>query len=158
MRCSCRHINSFNTVSCKSKYFKNSFIPNVINEWNELDPGIRSSTSYNLFQNTVLNFIRHVQRKTFNIDDSVGVKLLTRLRLGFSHLREHKFKHRFRVILNPHCPCSIEAETTTHHCLRCHFYNANRSALMNDLNEIDSSFSTLNENKFIDLIIYGDKL
>ena len=26
---------------------------------------------------------------------------------------------------------------------------------MNELNEIDSSFSTLNENKFIDLILYG---
>ena len=28
---------------------------------------------------------------------------------------------------------------------------------MNDLNEIDSSFSTLNENKFIDLVLYGSK-
>ena len=26
---------------------------------------------------------------------------------------------------------------------------------MNELNEIDSSFSALNENKFIDLILYG---
>ena len=57
--------------------------------------------------------------------------------------------------LNPLCPCSIEAETTTHYFLRCHFYNVNRSALMSDLNEMDSSFSTLNENKFIDLILYG---
>ena len=29
------------------------------------------------------------------------------------------------------------------------------SALMNELNEIDSFFSKLNENKFIDLILYG---
>ena len=34
-------------------------------------------------------------------------------------------------------------------------YNGNRSALMNELNEIDSSCFTLNENKFIDLILYG---
>ena len=145
----------FNTVSCKSEYFKNSFIPNVINEWNKLDPVIRSSTSYNLFCNTLLNFIRPVQRKTFNINDSVGFKLLTRLRLGFSHLREHKFRHGFRDILNPLCPCSIETETTAHYFLRCHFYNANRSSLMDELNEIDISFSTLNENKLIDLILYG---
>ena len=140
MRSSRRHVNSFNTVSCKSEYFKNSFIPNVINEWNKLDPDIRSSTSYNLFCNTLLKFIRPAQRKTFNINDSVGFKLLTRLRLGFSHLRDHKFRHGFRDILNPLCPCSIETETTTHYFLRCHFYNANRSALMNELNEIDSSF------------------
>ena len=102
-----------------------------------------------------LKFIRPVQRQMFNINDSVGVKLLTRLRLGFSHFHEHKFRHGFRDILNPLCPCSIEGETTAHYFLRCHFYNANRSTLMNELNEIESSFSALNENKFIDLILYG---
>ena len=155
MRSSRRHVNSFNKVSCKSECFKNSFIPNVINEWNKLDPDIRSSTSYNLFRNKLLKFIRPVQRRTFNINDSVGVKLLTRLQLGFSHLREHKFRHGFRAILNPLCPCSIETETTPPYFLRCYFYNVNSSALMNQLNEIDSSFCRLNENKFIDLIFYG---
>ena len=57
--------------------------------------------------------------------------------------------------LNPLCPCSIETETTAHYFLHCHFYNANRSDPVNELNEIDSSLSTLNENKFIDLILYG---
>ena len=97
---------------------------NVINEWNKLDPDIRSSTSYNLFRNTLLKFIRPVQRKTFHINGSVEIKLLTRLRLGFSHLHEYKFRHGFRDILNPLCSCSIEAETTLHYFLRCHFYNA----------------------------------
>ena len=151
LRSSRRHVNSFNLVSGKSEYVKNSFIPNAIYEWNKLDPDIRSSASYNLFRNTLLKFIRLAQRKTFNINDFVGVKSLTRLRLGFSHLREHKFRHGFRDILNLLCPCSIETETTAHYFLRSHFYNANRSALMNELNEIHSSFSSLNENKFINL-------
>ena len=77
-----RHVNLFNTVSCKSEYFKNSFILNVINEWKKLGPDISSSTSYNVFCNALLKFIKPVQRKTFNINDSVGLKLLTRLRLG----------------------------------------------------------------------------
>ena len=97
LRSSRRHVNSFNLVTCKSEYFKNSFIPNVIYEWNKLDPDIRSSASYNLFRNTLLKFIRSAQRKTHHINDSVGVKLLTRLRLGFSHLRGHKFRHGFRM-------------------------------------------------------------
>ena len=139
-RSSCRHVNSFNLVSFKSEYFKNSFIPNVIYEWNKLDPDICSSASYNLFLNTLLKFIRPLQRKMFSINDSVGVKLLTRLRLGFSHLREHKFRHGFRDILNPLFPHSIKAETNADYFLRCHFYNANRSVLMNELNETDSCF------------------
>ena len=39
--------------------------------------------------------------------------------------------------------------------LCCHFCNASRSALTNDLNEIDSSFSALNDNKLIDFILCG---
>ena len=158
LRRSRRHVNSFNLVSCKSEYFKNSFIPNVIYEWNKLDSDICSSALCNLFRNKLLKFIRPAQRKTFNINDSVGVKSLTRLRLGFSHLREHTFRHGFRDILNPLCPCSIETETIAHYFLHCRFYNANRSALMNELNEIDSSFSRLNENEFINLILYGNIL
>ena len=95
LRSSRRHVNSFNLVTCKSEYFKNSFFPNVIYEWNKLNPDIRSSASYNLFRNTLLKFIRSAQRKTLHINDSVGVKL--RLRLGFSHLRGHKFRHGFRM-------------------------------------------------------------
>ena len=53
IRTSRRNVNSFNPVSCKSEYFKGSFIPNVINRWNKLDPGIHISTSYNLFRNTL---------------------------------------------------------------------------------------------------------
>ena len=40
MRSSRWHVNSFNLVSCTSEYFKNSFIPNAIYEWNKLDPDI----------------------------------------------------------------------------------------------------------------------
>ena len=51
--------------------------------------------------------------------------MLTRLRLGFTHLRKHKFRHGFKDQLNPLCYYSIEAETTTHYFLRCHFCNSN---------------------------------
>ena len=31
----------------------------------------------------------------YNIHDPIGLKFLTRLRVNFSHLREHKFRHNF---------------------------------------------------------------
>ena len=119
-----------------------------------MDTGIRNSTSYRLFPNTLLKFITPAQRKAFIINNSVGIKLLTRLQLGFGHIHEHKFRHGFRDILNPVCPGTFEAETTTHHFFRCHFYNAKRIAPMNNLNEFDSSLSALNDNKLMDLILY----
>ena len=112
-------------------------IPNAVNECNKLDPGIRSSTSYNLFHDTLLKFIRPGQRKTFNINDSVGMKLL--IRLGVSYLREHKFRHGFRDTLNPLCPLSIEVETTKNYFLRWHFYDVNQSTFMNHLYDANGS-------------------
>ena len=35
------------------------------------------------------------------------IKLITKLRLGFIHLREHKFKHNFQDTPNPVCTCGI---------------------------------------------------
>ena len=101
VRQSQRHSNSFNFFSCRTEYFKNSFFPYVIGEWNKLNPEIRRSGSYKIFRKSLLNYIRPRASKVYNINDTIGIKLITRLRLGFSHLREHKFKHNFRGTLNP---------------------------------------------------------
>ena len=42
-----------------------------------------------------------------------GIKLLTRLHLDSSHLRKHKFKHRFQDCLNHLYLCSNEIKTYT---------------------------------------------
>ena len=99
-------------------------------EWNNLDPNIRSSSNYHIFLNALLKFKGPVERKIFNINDP-GIETLTRLRFGFSHLPEHKFRHGFKDTLNPRCSCSIKAETKTQYFLRCHLYNLNR-VTMND--------------------------
>ena len=145
VRQSQRHPNTFNSFSCRTEYFKNSFFPCIIGEWNKLNPEIRRSGSYNIFRKSILNFIRPSASKVYNINDAIGIKLITRLRLDFSHLREHKFKHNFRDTLNPLCSCSIEVESTSHYFLRCHFFDALRATLMNDLRNIDSDLPTLRD-------------
>ena len=44
-----------------------------------------------------------MQSSVYNIHDPVDVKYLTRLRLGLSHLNEHKFRHNFQECLDPFC-------------------------------------------------------
>ena len=39
------------------------------------------------------------------------MKLLSRLRLQFTHLNEHKFRHGFNDMDNPICLCGAEVET-----------------------------------------------
>ena len=65
--------------------------------------------------------------------------MLTRLRLGFSHLRKHKFRHGFKDTLNTLCFCNIETETTANHFLCRHFYDLNGTTLTNDLENIPIS-------------------
>ena len=63
----------------------------------------------NLFivRKKLLEFIRSIGISTYIIHDPIGTKLLNRLRVGFSHLREHKFRHNFADTSNPlktECP------------------------------------------------------
>ena len=46
-------------------------------------------------------FIKPTANSVYNCHNPTGIKLITRLRLGLSHLREHKFKHNFKESLNP---------------------------------------------------------
>ena len=54
---------------------------------------LRSIDSLSKFKAELIKSLRPPKRSVFKISDIVGVRLLTRLRLGFSHLREHKFRH-----------------------------------------------------------------
>ena len=38
---------------------------------------------------------------------------MTPLRLGLSHLREHKFNHNFQNCINPLCGCGLDIESTS---------------------------------------------
>ena len=62
------------------------------------------------------------ENSLFSVYDPLGVKLLTRLRLQFSHLNEHKFRHGFSDTINFMCACGTEIETIEHFFLRCHFF------------------------------------
>ena len=74
-------------------YLLNFFLPYAIKEWNKLDPKITNAETYLSFQNMLLNFIRPTRKSTYQTYDPLRIKLLTRLRLGFNYLVEHKFRH-----------------------------------------------------------------
>ena len=143
-------------MRCRSNYFKNSFISHVVRKWNKLSTEIRNSTPYQQFRKSLLSFIEPNCSSLFSIHHPVCVKLLVRLRLGFSHLLEYKFKHNFHDTLNPLCSCSLQPELTSHYLLCCHDFFSARLVLMNDLNLIDSTISELNETALSNILLYSD--
>ena len=48
------------------------------------------------------------ENSLFCIYDPLDVKLLTRFKLRFSHLNEHKLRHGFSDTINPMCACKTE--------------------------------------------------
>ena len=105
--------------------------------------------------NSLLSFIKPTCSSLFSIHHPVSVKLLVRLRLGFSHLRELKFRQNSHDILNP-LYLSRKTETTSHYLLCCLNFSSTCSALMNDPTLINLTVSELNETALAKILLYGD--
>ena len=98
------------------------------------------------------HFIRSTANSTFGTNDVSSLKLLTRLRVGFSHLREHKFKHNFQDTLNPLCPCSLEVEDTYQFFMRCQNFSNQQNVLFDDLNSINLEILKMSENEIMQVL------
>ena len=151
-----RNDNKIPQIRYRTKRFSSTFLPSTISDWNNLDIHIRQSESLGKFKSNLLKFIRPTPNSLFSVRDKSGLKLLTRLRLGLSHLREHKFNHNFQDTLNPLCPCSLETESVSHYFLRCHNYTDLRMNLKNELRQIDKDILDLPDDNLTKILLYGD--
>ena len=82
-----RNIHSIPFFKTRHTFLKNSFFPSTIVEWNKLDQNIRNSSSFNIFRKSILKLIRSSANSFFDCHNSKGIRFITRLRLGLSHLR-----------------------------------------------------------------------
>ena len=95
--------HSYNTQSldqvetdyCRTDTFKDSFFPYTVVQWNKLDLSIEKSKSFSIFWNSLLKIVQTNQCSVYKIHNPKGLKLLTRLRFGLSHLHEYRFSHNF---------------------------------------------------------------
>ena len=141
----------------KHQFSKNSCFPSTIIEWNNLDSNIRNSETLIIFKSKILNFIRPTANSIFGCHNPIGVKLLTRLQLGLSHLREHKFKHSFQDTLNPLCSCGKELKTTFDFLLSCPNYSDERLTLLSKITNINPNILENTDSQITQFILYGDK-
>ena len=142
-------------TSQPKKLLMSSF-PSTLRDWFNLDENIRNSESVSSFKNRLLTFIRPEESSIFNIFDPQGLKFLTRLRVGFSHLNEHRFRHNIENCINPLCSCSLETEDTSHYLLHCHHYSQNRIYLMNSIKCVINNFESFSDNDKVEILLYGD--
>ena len=96
---------------CRTKYSQSSFFSYCIKIWNGLDPDLQNKNSYKEFKSKISPFIKMKSNSIFSVHDGYGVKLLSRLRLNFSHLNEHKVQHGFKDGNKCMCDCGSATET-----------------------------------------------
>ena len=96
-----------------------------------------------------------MKRNIFGIHDRMGLPILTRLRVHFSDLREHRFNHRFNCP-SPVCKCSIENESTEHFFLRCPRYSVIRQTLLSNLAiAVNNEILNLPHGHLTNIMLYG---
>ena len=85
-----RNVDCIPMIKIKRNFFKNTFFPSAIIEMNKLHPTIRNAESFGIFKSKTLKFIRLTPRSFLTVTTQRRIKIMARLRLGLSHLREHK--------------------------------------------------------------------
>ena len=79
------------------------------------------------------------------------------MRLGLSHLADHKFRHNFQDCLNPICSCGQEIETTSHFLLHCLNYRCARKTFFEKINLLDSNISQQSDLSMTNDLLYGNE-
>ena len=149
--------NKIEPIPARTKVFENSFFPYCIREWSKLSDKIRNIESINKFKVAIFNFIRPKANSVFNIHDTNGIKLLSRLRLNFSHLNENIFRHSFNNRVDPMCTCGLEPEKTLHYLLRCSLFSTQRLELFNNVFILNPSIKNYSNEKLLNVLLYGSE-
>ena len=151
-----RTVGNIPLIKTKHNFFKNYFFPSAIIEWNNLDPNLRNSKSISVFKEKILNFIRPPPNSFFDCHNPKGIKLITRLRLGLSHLREHKFKHSFQDTINPLCNCGQDIESSTHFFLHCPFVINEKRNLLSTIRSLDRKLLDCTDYDLTQTLLFGN--
>ena len=70
-----------------------------------------------------------------------GLKLLTRLRLGLSHLGDHKLSHNFQDCVSSMCYCNQVIETAAHFLLHYPNHHCARKAPFLKIHQVSGTIS-----------------
>ena len=117
---------------------------------------IRESNTLGEFKSKLLKKIRPVKKPLYEICDTRGVRCLTKLRVRFSPLGEHKFRHNFES-LSPICTCNTGIEDNEHFLLHCPLYDQMRNDLFDQLSEIPGlELDNLNSEALCELLLFGN--
>ena len=128
------------------------FFPFCINNWNNLDNTIKFLPTVSQFKSNLNKFVCPKGNNFYAIRDSVGIKLLTKIRVTFCDLRDHRYNHNFNCE-NPICSYGLDDETAVRFFLCYHRYNNLRTTYLCKISDIIGSDVTVLPNDHLTNIL-----
>ena len=92
----------------------------------------------------------------FTCHSPIRIKYLTRISLGFSHLRYYKFKHGFLDAFDSFCSCSTGIENTIQYFFHCPNFSTAQNTFLNEIAIVDKSIINQDKIKIIETFPYGN--
>ena len=121
-------------IAARTHKYKFSFFPHFVSAWSNLSKLISGSPSLSIFKSRYLKYFNQKQDSIYGVHNPIGLKYLTRLRTGLSHLNTHKYSHKFHDTPNPSCVCDgISHESIERYLLRCPNFENCREKLFRSL-------------------------
>ena len=119
---------------CRLSVTNNSFIPNTIRHWNNLDTSIRNSPTIREFKNALkeTGLTNGDVPRHFSYGPRKLNIILTQLRCSASFLNNDLYKAN--LVPSPSCRCGFPIEDANHFFLVCPLYRDYRAQLLNRLN------------------------
>ena len=131
----------------------NTFFPST--KWKKLDPSIRNSISLDIFEGRLLKFVWPLESSVFTCPNPIGIEYLTRLKLRFSHLCYHKFKHGFLDAVDMLCSCSTAIKNTVYYFPHCPNFSTAGNTFLNENAIVDRPIIDQDEIKILQTFFYG---
>ena len=110
------------------------------------------------FESKVLKFIRPKPDSIYNCHNPKEIRLTIRLRLGLSHLHQHKFKHSFQDCLNPLSLCGYDVKISSHFLLHCLTHSNERMTFLNKIKNINYSILKISDTIMNKTLLFGESL
>ena len=142
-----------NSLQEQKHLFESFFFLYCIKEWNNLSGKLLKMESTLQFKTKILSFSRPKENSIFKINEANGIKLLSSIRLYFSHLNEHKCWQNFRTTIDPMCIFGLERETALHYLLRWNLYSDPRTELLNDICALNPNLKSLPRKKLLNIFL-----
>ena len=121
--------------------------------WNNIITDFKDLPTFETLKKHLISLYRPTKRPIFNIH-SPQLRYIFQLRVGLSHLRHHKKRHKFADTPSDTCLCKKGVEDTQHFFISCPFYTSHRNTLFACIKPILQNRSIAVTN-LVDILLYG---